>query len=255
VLPPPSDKSPTIAPSPKAKPAAPLNPVKITPAAAAQKRIEDEKFIQAIFAPAHQSPYAQALKIPDRFPTSTSKKQQDPLLRLKMANTHFHDSPIAHMKKKRPELFAERSVDLSVSSHSAFIPTSLSVTAPRSVSPPGQRGKRSGSPNSKTRTRGDAAHTSKSLSALPSGSKTGDKGAFFFPALLAAGTGDSSAAADGDHEISSEAKTDGGSSMGKSPKSTEKRSRLQIPNVPDIDVVGTATSQMDDFDFLRSILQ
>jgi Ca2+-binding EF-hand superfamily protein len=228
-----------------AKATAQLNPVKPSPVAHAQKRTEDTSFLQAIFAPAHKSPYAQALKVPDRFPTSTTNLQKDPLVKLKLANAHFHDSPIAHMKKKRPDLFVERSVELAAPSTAAFIPNTLATTAPRSSSPTATRS-----------VKGTTKRQSEALKPKISISASADSGAFFFPTLLAATanggrvpSGDASAVTFADSASQ-------GAGRRRAHSEDATAGQALIPNVPDIGVtgVGEPEAPLDDFAFLRSIL-
>lgn len=240
----------SIAKSPTNKVA--LKPLPSTAEHTERKCVEDDKFMKAIFASEDQSPYAQMLKIPERYPMSTTNKQKDPLLRLKMANHHFHDSPIAHMKKKRPDIFnAEPSLYSSVPSQAAYIPTALPVGAPRSHLPSQQR---ASSPKSKSK---PALSTSKSHdSALTSkGKEEPDKGTFFFPSLLYAGPGAITAAPE-QADLTAPESPSGKATVEQSKKQVGVAGRLRIANVPDIDVVGSGNQQteLDDFSFLKSIL-
>jgi len=77
--------------------ASPLSSMALTVADSSSTSMDDAKFLQNLFS--DDSPYAQTLKVPARYPTSTSKTQKQPLVQLQMANRHFHDSPIALKKK------------------------------------------------------------------------------------------------------------------------------------------------------------
>lgn len=226
-----------------------LNPVKASAANVAsqkQKREEDSAFLQAIFAPAHKSPYAQTVKIPERYPTSTTNLQKDPLIKLKLANAHFHDSPIAQMKKKRPDLFADKSVELATILTPAFIPATLPTTAPKAT-------KRSGSPpGGKSKQQQSDAVTGKSTGKAAA-SASGDGGAFFFPTLLAAPVSGAPPAPGAAGPVVTFAKH---ANEGAKSQKEEADPKPIIANVPDIDVSGAVTqsTELDDFAFLRSIL-
>lgn len=255
-----------------------LKPLTATSEQLEKKHAEDNKFIKNLFAPEEQSPYAQMLKIPDRYPMSTTNRQKDPLLRLKLANKHFHDSPIAQLKKKRPDIFNAEPSLYGTANAPALIPTSLPVTAPRSHSPPlkhqQQQQQKSSSPKNKSK----ALSVSKSHDSAVSASKTNskvDKGTFFFPSLLYPSMGGTSAAAaagavdavDAGQEEGGAASSSASpcaivlSSPSKKAAKSSDGNQWQIANVPNIDVVGSQQQQtqqevemLDDFSFLKSIL-
>ena len=253
----------------------PLNPLKLTSAASTQKRIEDEKFMQAIFAPPERSPYAQAIKIPDRYPTSTSNLQKDPLLRLKLANAHFHDTPIAKMKKKRPDLFGERAMDTSTPSAATaaacmLIPNTLPVS--RSNHSAANATLTSSPPRRATKSTTGGGSKEDTVSKARIAPKPTDGAGFFFPVLLssaAAGTAEAESMVPSAEQQSEDSLE---FTAGKSPSPTasttasttgkkNKESRLQLAHVPNIGVVGLEqsaeqlTEQLDDFEFLKNILQ
>ena len=179
-----------------------------------------------------------------------------------MANEHFHESPIAQMKIKRPAMFASTSLD---SSAPAYIFNTLPMTGQRASSP--QHTKHSGSP---TRTKPKAPQKTSEDSAKKV-KKSTDGAGFFFPSLLAAGTSTTAPATETETDpdaaeleegpvdpysrytsskkLQQKADTEGGEQGQSGPAH-----RLQISNVPDIGVVGAAEPTEDDFAFLRSIL-
>jgi hypothetical protein len=214
--------------SQKTKPTATASSLKpLQKLTAEQKNQQETKFIQDIFAA--KSPYAQELKIPERFPTSTRNKQKDPFLRLELSNKHFNETPIAQRRKQQQQQqqqqhsaigrggansssnsmgFGDSSIDTSYSA--AFIPATLPIPA-RSHSPPRAgtaantatatatatatgAGSLSGPSLSLSSATGHGRVThSKAKATASSASATSlpseNKGAFFFPSLLSATLG------------------------------------------------------------------